>query len=239
MSIGVVASHAVIGGGGASSAYASEVLADSPLAYWRMGETSGTTITDSSGNGRTGTYSGSVTLGATGLLIGDSDKAVTVSNSVVGSVANAAWMNVNTITVEVWIQPTAAGVVGSREIVCRDFNGSGGTGSQWRIRLNAGKPEALLWHPALTVITAATALTVGSTYHIVFTYDGANMRLYVNGSQVASSAQTGNITTGQPITFGCLGNAVSETWNGPIDEVAVYGTALSSTRIAAHYAAGI
>ncbi len=52
-------------------AYADVVLADSPLAYYRLGESSGTTMTDSSGNGRHGTYVGSPTLGAAGLVPGD------------------------------------------------------------------------------------------------------------------------------------------------------------------------
>lgn len=36
--------------------YADEILADSPLVYWRLGESSGTAVTDSSGNGRDGFY---------------------------------------------------------------------------------------------------------------------------------------------------------------------------------------
>ena len=37
----------------ASSDYPSTVHADSPVAYWRMGESSGTSFADSSGNGYT------------------------------------------------------------------------------------------------------------------------------------------------------------------------------------------
>ena len=33
-----------------------DVLADAPLAYWRLGESGGATAADSSGNGRVGTY---------------------------------------------------------------------------------------------------------------------------------------------------------------------------------------
>lgn len=48
------------------SAYLASALADSPLAVWMMDETSGTTMTDSSGNGRHGSYGGGVTLGSIG-----------------------------------------------------------------------------------------------------------------------------------------------------------------------------
>src|SRR5215470_11030820 len=40
-------------------AYPDVILADSPAAYWRANETSGTTATDTTANGRHGTYAGS------------------------------------------------------------------------------------------------------------------------------------------------------------------------------------
>ena len=52
--------------GGAS--YDQAVLADSPAAYWRLGEASGSSAADSSGNGNGGSYSGGVTLGAPALI---------------------------------------------------------------------------------------------------------------------------------------------------------------------------
>ena len=38
--------------------YAAEVLADSPVAYWRLSETSGSTVADETGNGHDGTVYG-------------------------------------------------------------------------------------------------------------------------------------------------------------------------------------
>jgi hypothetical protein len=76
------------------------------------------------------------------------------------------------------------------------------------------------------------------TYHLVATYDGANQRLYVNGTQAASRAQTGSASVGS----GSLGigfrGGTSEYFNGTIDEAAVYNKALSATRVDAHTAAG-
>ena len=59
-----------------SSVYRAAVLADSPLAYWRLGETSGTVAHDETGNGHDGTYVGGVTLGQPGALTGDANTAV-------------------------------------------------------------------------------------------------------------------------------------------------------------------
>jgi hypothetical protein len=46
--------------------YRSDVLADNPVGYWRLGETSGTTATDETANNHSGTYQNGVTLGAAG-----------------------------------------------------------------------------------------------------------------------------------------------------------------------------
>ena len=58
--------------------YASVVLADAPLAYYRLDEPAGaTTAHDASGNGLDGSYGAQVTRGVPGLLSGDSDGAAT------------------------------------------------------------------------------------------------------------------------------------------------------------------
>src|SRR5262249_56626181 len=48
----------------AATSYDQAVLADSPAAYWRLGESSGSSVADSSGDANGGSYSGGVTLGA-------------------------------------------------------------------------------------------------------------------------------------------------------------------------------
>src|SRR6185436_13502852 len=71
------------------------------------------------------------------------------------------------------------------------------------------------------------------------TYDGATLRFYVNGTQVASKAQTGGIpaSTG-PLRIG--GNSIwSEWFRGLIDEVRVYARALTAGEIQADMATPI
>ena len=60
--------------------YSSTIKGDSPAAYWRLGEPSGTNANDEIGIAD-GTYAGSPTLGVTGLLVGDTDTAVTFSRA--------------------------------------------------------------------------------------------------------------------------------------------------------------
>jgi len=61
--------------------YASTVLSDSPLAYYKLGETSGTVATDSSGQGKNGTYVNGVSLGAPGPLVGVTNYAASFNGT--------------------------------------------------------------------------------------------------------------------------------------------------------------
>lgn len=216
--------------------YSSEVLADTPIMYYRLGEASGTVMTDSSGNGRDGTYANSPTLGATGLLTGDADTAVSFASasSQSGSVADDNSLDsLSAITVEAWIKPST--VSSTPLIVNRD---STSNGKSFQFRLNAGKLEFV--KTAGTTVTAASSstLSTGTVYHVAAVYNGTDIRLYINGSLNGTPpAATGTLgTIARPLEIAMRTSALY--FNGVIDEVAVYGTALSATRIAAHYTAG-
>ena len=81
-------------------------------------------------------------------------------------------------------------------------------------------------------------------YHLAYTFDGSVVRVYVNGVlDGTSGAMSGTLRTGGTnMVMGSLraGGGSPGTWNldGKLDEVAVYGTALSATRLLAHYNAG-
>ncbi len=95
------------GGGGGS--YNAAVLADSPLAYWRLGETSGTTAADSSGNNRSGSYVASPSLNQPGALAGDTNRAVGFNgSSQYVNVPYVAALNPAQLTVEAWATRPAA-----------------------------------------------------------------------------------------------------------------------------------
>jgi hypothetical protein len=80
-------------------------------------------------------------------------------------------------------------------------------------------------------IEGPTALAVNTWSHVAGTYDGATLRLYVNGALVVSQAFTGPIFT----STGALrigGNAIwGEYFTGRIDDLRIYNRALSLAEI--------
>ena len=89
------------------------------------------------------------------------------------------------------------------------------------------------------IVSGPTANPVNAWTHVALTYDGATLRLFVNGTQVASRATTGTIeATDSPLWIG--GNSpYGEYFTGLIDEVRVYNRALAQTEIQADMNTGI
>ena len=82
------------------------------------------------------------------------------------------------------------------------------------------------------------AVVLGRWAHLVGTYDGSTVRLYVNGILSASAGGGYTANTGAVLSIGAT-HYTDTSWanqfTGALDEVAVYPTALSQGRIQAHY----
>lgn len=114
--------------------------------------------------------------------------------------------------------------------------------SSYFLRVEAGQTQTnrLLWW----VTTTSGNYTVGYNFtagalltwtHVAGTYDGATLRLFVNGAQVAQSNGTGPIRDYSGllrIGSGDLTVNGGETWNGEIDEVRIWPFARSAAAIA-------
>jgi hypothetical protein len=76
--------------------------------------------------------------------------------------------------------------------------------------------------------------------HIACTYDGSYKKVYVNGILAASAAYTQTLRVGQAgERIGAYGGTASYFFNGVIDEVRIFNTALSAATIASDYIKGI
>jgi len=218
-----------------TSSYGSAVVADSPASYWRLGESSGPMAADAVSN-NTGTYRNSPTLGAPSLLRSDPQSTAVSFDGVNDSVTVPSAPNLSptaAVTVEAWVRPAAIPATGSFASVVTKAE-------SYALQFNGPRLEFTTMQSGTRrrVQAAAGVVVAGQTYHVVGTYDGAVQRLFVNGAQVASGLFTGALsTTANSLVMGSW-DANSEYLSGVIDEVAVYPTALTASRIANHYAIG-
>ena len=103
--------------------------------------------------------------------------------------------------------------------------------TQYRILVSGGNVSSdVTIGGSLLRVTALT--TLGTRWHhVVFTYDGATRRLYLDGIQAASNAVTGNIaTSANPLYIGEQTENIFP-FNGAIDDVRIYNRALSYAEV--------
>ena len=224
--------------------YPAEILSDSPLGYWELDETSGSTAADSSGNGNTLTIGGGISLDQPPLIT--EGGCISVPGLANLSRSGSLLSGENDATIECWVD--LDDVTDYATII--DFGGSGNglsiqveDGVVYGVHASGGSP-----------IVVSSAVSTGTTYHVVLVLDTVNdtLTLFVNGSQVDQVADTENSASGTGDTGiggtqqntlrhdGTISSgAPTDEMDGRIDEVAVYGAALSSTRITAHYDEGV
>lgn len=215
--------------------YADEVLADSPVGYWRLGESSGTAAADSSGNGLDGTYTGGVVLAEAGAPSSETDTAARFDGSTgyVALPANALLNITGPITLECWLKSTSAAehlhFLGGYD-PNSPFAGYG-------LRLSAGKFG--YWSGAHgSWVEASPSVNDGAWHHLAVSVSGTTASFYVDGAAAGTpSTQQPNSYSGvRAIGSRATGNGLF--FPGTLDEVAVYSGALSAARILAHYEAG-
>jgi Concanavalin A-like lectin/glucanases superfamily len=209
------------------ASYSQVVLSDGPAAYWRLDETSGSTAADATATNN-GTYTNGPTLNQpTGVRSAGTAVDFDGSNDFVFAPDSASLSPTSAVTLEAWIRPDQFGAM--RTIVHK-------TNSYW-LRLESSGAlsffvyEGSSYEPRVTGPT----LVAGTLYHVVGTFDGANVRVYVDGTLRATTARAVAIQDNtQQVNVGVGGSY----FDGVMDEVAVYGKALTAQQISEHYAAG-
>ena len=241
------------------SAYAAAVLSDSPIAFLRKSDTSGTAAVDEIGS-HGGTYVNTPVLGVWGLITeGINERAVlyddTISDQHVTVADDPALSFTNDTTdsefsFEAWIN--VLDLSSHRAIVAKTGN-SGGAGNEYLFQVRTdGTLECALYDDVTTDNhqwkTVAGAISVGVTYHVVATYNGTvnSGKIYIDKvdstfAYTDAGAYSSMKNTASGVTLGARfpGFGGETYFNGILDEIAVYDTELSSVQIAAHYDAGV
>ena len=206
-----------------------------PIVDWHMDDASWSgssgEVKDSSGNGFNGTStSGNATTFSGGKIcrggvFNGINADVQVANS---TTLNTMFLHASGLSFSIWAQAKAYAT--AKLIQRADWNGHGLGLDLWQ-----GWQTSFYINGNSYVLNAGSRPTLNQWYHIVGTYDGSNVILYVNGVQVASSAVTGALTTNAyPVIAGSTGN--SKYFNGLLDEAHVFPVALSAGQVNTLYA---
>lgn len=229
--------------------YPAAVLADTPLAYYRLGDEAMPLAADASGNGLDAEYrrydSGTLSLGAPGAIADDPDGAahmVGEGNAGDGG-RSSVWLPVEAypfagdFTIELWVRTDGVAPGGWRTclFVWEEHMVAG-----FRLGMNTARQlELWSWEAGLdqdattSLITSATILDRTWT-HVALVYDG-EAHLYLDGALVLEAPfQFNPVSPDNERGVGAFHGMPSQA---TFDEVALYEHALSADRLAAHVAA--
>ena len=206
------------------------------VGYWPMDEGSGSSTVDASGNGNTGKWNGSTTNGTyyAGGKVGSYAGNFDGSSTWIG-VGTSTPLNLTTnYTLSGWVSPTAANLSQNEDIIGKSNNSV--TGSQYVLRLNGPQVEFVISNGTSYLSPEGGTVSANTWSFVSGTFDGTNMRVYLNAKLVATGTFTGTPSTfsGQTIIGANPGNGAD--WvSGSIDDVRVYSRVLSPAEIMALY----
>ena len=229
--------------------HARVVVADDPVAYWRLDEPSGSGVAVDAVGSFDGAYNplaGTFTYGAAPGLPRETDGAIGLTGGAVMSVPYALELNPTTgpWSVEAWVSPASLDPGHFRTVFSSMFNADFGNHVfGW----NVYQHVAGVW--TLNIFNGASSSTFvsdfahnplvpGSWYHMVITDDRTTMRFYVNGILVGAAAHASTRFAPNrmgPTVLGQRSDNAFDPFDGTIDDVAFYNKALSAQQIQAHY----
>ncbi|TRZ78202.1 LamG domain-containing protein, partial [bacterium] len=140
--------------------------------------------------------------------------------------------NIN-FTLETWVEPATS--IATKAILVKDDE----------VRLVTDASGYLLcqihngvdWQTAAT--SDSTALSLATWAHVACTYDGANIKVYIDSVEEGSQAMTEDVdNTANVMHVGHDAGATYGKFEGQIDSVRIFNRALSANEIRAHYDLG-
>ena len=203
-------------------------------AYWKLDETSGT-FADSAN---------SYNLTNTGAVYGGSDNGIignaTYSNSIGDRLTSSTSPSINgDFTISTWLYRTGTGDVNNDVIIdVGDYTSSDGFG-MWIGGTNDVAVNQLTWrvNQNYNHYDASMAIPLNTWAHAVITYDGTNVKMYLDGVLKTTDAHTTDPSVPSDIQFFSREHG-GETFVGRIDETGLWSKALSQTDITELYNSG-
>jgi len=172
--------------------YEEAVRASSPVAWWRFDDLLGTVVRDSAPPPQNGRYAGRVGRGVEGPLANRIDTAASFDGSsyvYVGNRFNFAGRA--PFSVEAWVKPRLPQPSPYSRIVSKEHFGPRERRQGWSLYFDESTRIVGFERRAPGKVTSATLrrrLVNGQYTYLIGTFDGSEMRLYVNGKEVYVTA---------------------------------------------------
>lgn len=230
-----------------------EILADDPVAYWKLDEQSGRIMVDTSGSGCHGIYD-NATLGEDPLILDDTGASIFCAHvgDNRGQYKGGNLPTAAPVTLEAWVR-LDRDLAEKHTILVAQRDTAFGSSLGMLVETSAlGSPDGELVVDfrglgGFYKVRGHTRIDDGEVHHVAMTMAStaaADIKLYVDGvlqTKTVISGTTGGTWSGHHIW--CIGNVAASSLfdfglEGWIDEVAIYDQALSATRILDHYDAG-
>ena len=203
-----------------------------PQSYWKMDESSGNAVDVVGGFNGTNT---SVTYSAGKINNGANFNGSTSKLDL----STTAFAPTTAISFSCWVNCTS---YTSRQALFVKSDGVSNATSVFVFEVGnaSGKATMSLFSGSNISTTSTSSLTTSVWTHLVFTYDGTNMNIYINGSldkTTAGSITMNSITQGTAL--GYFGSLAALQLNGSLDECAFWSNyALTSTEVTELYNGG-
>ncbi len=188
---------------------------------------------DISGNAHHGAEIGTVdyqsgTLGSSLSLLGTAGNYISVNDHVD--------LNPAQISLSVWVKPDAANPVDWETVLMKTTDDNWADGYGLSHYQGSANINFFINNYANHVLTSP--LAAGEFTHVVGTYDGITMTLYINGTQVGTHVVGTPINhTNAPLHIGTQGGSFYN-WNGDIDELQIFRRAISAKEVSMLYELG-
>lgn len=222
--------------------WASEVTADAPTIWWRFEETSGQHLDETANNHDstavtvTGQGTADPDAGWAGVGKGDDFNG---TSDLVSTPDHVDYFPSGTTAYSVEVVAEADTADSTfRRLASHETTADGWSLAVINVNPDFGWRAERKASSGLVILNSGTVPTLGQTYHVVATYDGTDVRLYVDGA-LAAGPTAMSASMADPASDLYVGRRsfdATRFFDGRIFEFAFYnGTALSLTRIQAHY----
>lgn len=197
------------------------------LSFWDLNENQGSRVMDNIGTNHGTLTDATWAKGMSGSCLNFNGTTAVVT------VPSSPSLNITeTLTMMAWVKTSANAT--AKIFQKGDWDGFGIGQDKWKgwtahIRTDDNVTHSIYWKGGLPVFN--------QWYHVAMSYDGAALRLYVNGQLQESTPVSGKLKlTERPVSIGS-DNGVQKFYAGSIDEVKLFGKALNQLEIQTNFKA--